>query len=89
MHAKWKGVGGQALVHGGRGWGPCSPPLENEKKFLSEEILTSFTYGFTNEIRGGRSIHYTCKMKEGGRTCACPWWEWVGGYGEGALPPRK
>ena len=53
MHAKWKGVGGQALVHGGRGWGPCSPPLENEKKFLSEEILTSFTYGFTNEIRGG------------------------------------
>ena len=21
IHAKWKGVGGQALVHGGRGWG--------------------------------------------------------------------
>ena len=31
IHAKWKGVGGQALVHGGRRWGPC-PPLENEKK---------------------------------------------------------
>ena len=24
--AKWKGVGGQAIVHGGRGWGPCPPP---------------------------------------------------------------
>ena len=22
-------------------------------------------------------------MKEGGRTCACPWWEGVGGYGGG------
>ena len=29
---KWKGVGGQALVHGGRGWGSLAPPLENEKK---------------------------------------------------------
>ena len=28
-------------------------------------------------------------MKEGGRTCACPWWEGVGGYGEGALPPLE
>ena len=26
IHAKWKGVGRQALVHGGRGWGPCPPP---------------------------------------------------------------
>ena len=26
IHAKWKGVGGQALVYGGRGWGPCPPP---------------------------------------------------------------
>ena len=43
IHAKWKGVGGQALVHSGRRWGPCPPPLENEKKILSEEILTSFT----------------------------------------------
>ena len=31
----------------------------------------------------GRSIHYTCKMKEGGRTCACPWWDGVCGYGGG------
>ena len=33
IHAKWKGVGGQALVHGGRGWrvrGLC--PLDNEKR---------------------------------------------------------
>ena len=26
IHAKWKGVGGQALVHGKRGWGLCPPP---------------------------------------------------------------
>ena len=26
IHAKWKGVGGQALVHGGREWGPCPTP---------------------------------------------------------------
>ena len=37
IHAKWKGVGGQALVHGKRGWGqggftPPPPPLENEKR---------------------------------------------------------
>ena len=24
--AKWKGVGGQALIHGERGWGLCPPP---------------------------------------------------------------
>ena len=82
IHAKWKGVGGQALVHGGRGWGPCPPPpLENEKKILSEEILTSFTYVLLMKL-GGRLIHYTCKMKEGGRTGVCPWWG-----GGGALPP--
>ena len=28
IHAKWKGVGGQALVHGGRGWGPAPPPTK-------------------------------------------------------------
>ena len=26
IYAKWKGVGGQALVHGGRGWGGLAPP---------------------------------------------------------------
>ena len=25
IHTKWKGVGGQALVHGGRGWGDLAP----------------------------------------------------------------
>ena len=79
---KWKGVGGQALVHGGRGVGLAPLPLlENEKKRLSEEILTSFTYVSLMRLGGG-SIHYTCKMEEGGRTGACPWWE-----GVGVLPP--
>ena len=71
---------------GGRGG---LAPLENEKKILSEKILTSFIYVLLIKLGGGRSIHYTCKMKEGGRTGACPWWEGVGGGGEGALPPRK
>ena len=53
IHAKWKGVGGQALVHGGRRWGPCPPPLENEKKRLSEEILTSFAYVLQMKLGGG------------------------------------
>ena len=30
-HAKWKRVGGQALVHGGRGRGGLAP-IENEKR---------------------------------------------------------
>ena len=25
-------------------------------------------------------------MKEGRRTCACPWWEGVGGHGGGFAP---
>ena len=81
MHAKWKGVGGQALVHGGRGWGPF-PPWKMKKNSVRGNF-NLFHLCFTNEIRGGQSIHYTCKMKEGGRTCACPWWEGVGGYGGG------
>ena len=44
IHAIWKGVSGQARVHGGGGArGRCPPPLEIGKKMLSEEILTSFT----------------------------------------------
>ena len=51
---KWKGVGGQALVHGGRGVGLAPLPLlENEKKRLSEEILTSFTYVSLMRLGGG------------------------------------
>ena len=49
----WEGVG-------------ALPPLENEKKILSEEILTSHLC-FTNEIRGGgRSVHYTYMQNERG-----------------------
>ena len=62
------------------------PPLENEKKILLEEILTSFTFVLLMKLGGGRSIHYTCKMKEGGRTGACPWW--VGG-GRGGFAPLE
>ena len=87
---KWKGVGGQALVHGGRGWGRgglVPSPLENEKKRLLEEILTSFTYVLLMKLGGGGSIHYTCKMEGGGRTSACPWWEVVGA--RGPCPPLE
>ena len=47
IHATWKGVGGQARVHGR--WverGPC-PPKNGKKKMLAEEILISHLY-FTN-----------------------------------------
>ena len=33
--------------------GPCPPPLENEKKRLSEEILSSFTYVLLMKLGGG------------------------------------
>ena len=72
-----------SMVGGGGGLAP----LENEKKILSEEILTSFTYVLLMKL-GGRSIHFTCKIKEGGRTGACPWWVWGGGA-MGLCPPRK
>ena len=36
----WEGVG-------------ALPPLENEKKILSEEILTSFTYVLLMKLGGG------------------------------------
>ena len=61
MPAKWKGVGGQALVHGGRGGG-LAPPLENEKKILSEEILTPFTYVLLMQLGGGGD-RYTIHAK--------------------------
>ena len=56
IHAKWNGVGGQALVHSGRGLGARGiappPPLENEKKMLSEEILASFIYVLIMKLGG-------------------------------------
>ena len=54
IHAKWKGVGGQALVHGGRGWLPCPPPLENEKKAVRGNFNLFHLCNFTNEISGDR-----------------------------------
>ena len=51
MHAKWKGVGGQALVHGGRGWGPF-PPWKMKKNSVRGNF-NLFHLCFTNEIRGG------------------------------------
>ena len=55
IHSKWKGVGAQALVHGGRGWGQgglAPPPLENEKKKAVRGNFNLFHLCFTNEIRG-------------------------------------
>ena len=51
-------------MQNGRGWadrrlsmvgggGGLAPPLENEKKILSEEILTSFTYVLLMKLGGG------------------------------------
>ena len=53
------GVGGQAIVHGG-GEGALPPPLENEKKRLSEEILSSFTYVLLMKLGGGGGIGIHC-----------------------------
>ena len=73
-----------SMVGGGGARGPCPPPLKNEKKRLPEEILTSFTYVLLMKLGGGgRSIHFTCKIKEGERTGACTWWE--GGLARGAM----
>ena len=84
-------VGGQALVHGGRGWGPC-PPIENEKKILSEEILTSFTYVLLMKLGGG-AIDTLYMQNERGwadrRLSMVEGGGWVGGGGGGLCPPRK
>ena len=69
IHAIWKGVSGQARVHGGEG---ASPPPRNWKKrcCTSEEILTFFTYALLMKLGGNR---YTVQAKwKGGRTDACP-----------------
>ena len=64
----------------GVGLAPPPPlPLENEKKAVRGNF-NLFRLCFTNEIRGGGSIHYTCKMEGGGRTGACPWWGGRGGF---------
>ena len=72
IHAKWKGVGGQAHVHGKGGEGALPSPLEMEKKDAVRGNLNLFHLCFTNEI-SRELIHYTCKMEGGGRTGACLW----------------
>ena len=73
------------MVGGGGGEGALPPPLENEKKRLSEEILTSFTYVLLMKLGGDRyTIH--AKWKGVGRQALVH-----GGRGgrEGALPPLE
>ena len=80
MFVAEKGVSGQARVH----VGSMSFSLKMGKKMLSEEILSSFTKVLLMKLGGGgedRHTLHTCKMKEIGRTVACPWWEGVGAKG--------
>ena len=61
IHAKWKGVGGQAIVHGGRGWGQgglAPPPPRKRKKEAFRGNFKLFQLCLTNEIRGDRYIIY-------------------------------
>ena len=47
IHAKWKGVGGQVRVHGGRGRGGLAPPLEIGKKEAVRGNFNLFHLYFT------------------------------------------
>ena len=90
MYAIWKGVSGQARVHGG--WverGGVAPPLEIGKKDAVRGNFNLFHLCFTKEIMGGGGRHtlHTCKMEGGGLTGACPWWEGV--VGERSCPPLR
>ena len=70
IHAIWKGVSGQARVHGGGGArGRCPPPpLEIGKKDAVKGSF--FTYVLLMKLGGNR---YTVQAKwKGGRTDACP-----------------
>ena len=79
---KMEGVGGQALVHGGRG--PC-PPLENEKKEAIRGNFNLFHLCFTNEIKGGIDTLYM----QNGRGWADRRLSMVGGGGGLPPPPLK
>ena len=76
----WEGVG-------------ALPPLENEKKILSEEILTSFTYVLLMKLGGAIDTLYM--QNERGwadRRLSMVGGGWVGRGGGGArglCPPRK
>ena len=72
IHAIWKGVSGQARVHGGGGArGRCKICLlEIGKIDAVRGNFNLFHLCFTYEIRGNR---YTVQAKwKGGRTDACP-----------------
>ena len=89
----WKGVSGQARVHGGGGGGQGGivPHLEIGKKMLSGEILTSFTYVLLMKLGGGdqHTLH-TCKMEGGGQTGACETYPiWEGVRTRGLAPSRN
>ena len=47
IHAKWKGVGGQARVHGRGERGPCPPLLEIGKKEAVRGNFNLFHLYFT------------------------------------------
>ena len=82
IHAIWKGVSGQARVHGGGGArGRCPPPIEIGKKNAVRGNFNLFHLCFTYEIRG-ESIHCTSKV-EGWADRRVSIVE----GGEGALPP--
>ena len=59
-------------------------PLENEKKIMSEEILTSFTYVLLMKLGGGAIDTLYMQNQRG---LADRRLSMVGGGGEGALPP--
>ena len=64
IHAKWKGVGGQALVHGGRGLGARGLAASRKKEAVRGNFNLFHLY-FTNEIRGGIGIHAKWKRVGG------------------------
>ena len=62
IHAIWKGVSGQARVHGGGGAKGRRPPLEIGKKDAVRGNFNLFHLCFTYEIRG-ELIHCTSKVE--------------------------
>ena len=87
-------------MQNGRGWADrrlsmvgALPHLENKKKILSEEILTSFIYVLLMKLGGG-AIDTLYMQNERGwadrRLSMVGGGGWVGGGGRGGFaPPRK
>ena len=72
-----------SMVGGGGGLAP--PPLENEKKILSEEILTSFTYVLLMKLEGAIDTLY----RQNERGWADMRLSLVGGGGRGGFAPLE